>query len=221
MNDKKQKRRDYNKKNNIILVGITGCGKTTLGRLLANCFGYGFLDIDFWIEEKTGKSTEKIFLEHGEQAFRQLETQALSDMSAINSHVIAAGSGIVELEQNWHQIKKLGTVVWIDAPLNVVARRLINSPAELIKRPLFKDFSKLQTNGILSEADKKSCYDKVLAQLEQMMKRRRNKYEEADYSFGYGVCTVENAALNLKNLLLQPQQDASFSSPAVTKHASS
>jgi shikimate kinase len=62
----------------VALIGFMGCGKTTVGRLLAARLGYAFLDLDQWLERRQGKSIRQIFQESGEEAFRDLESSALA-----------------------------------------------------------------------------------------------------------------------------------------------
>ncbi|MDP8964255.1 MAG: AAA family ATPase, partial [Cyanobacteriota bacterium] len=67
---------------NVFLIGMMGVGKTTVGRLLARQLGYGFIDTDALIEQAAGKTINEIFARDGEDAFRQLESQVLSEVSA-------------------------------------------------------------------------------------------------------------------------------------------
>jgi shikimate kinase len=77
----------------VALIGFMGCGKTTVGRLLAARLGYAFLDLDQWIEARQGRSIRQIFQEAGEEAFRDLESSALRELSSRRRVVIAAGGG--------------------------------------------------------------------------------------------------------------------------------
>ena len=77
----------------VALIGFMGCGKTTVGRLLAARLGYAFLDLDQWLERRRGRSIRQIFQESGEEAFRDLESSALRDLASRRSVVIAAGGG--------------------------------------------------------------------------------------------------------------------------------
>jgi shikimate kinase len=77
----------------VALIGFMGCGKTTVGRLLAARLGYAFLDLDQWLERRGGRSVRQIFQESGEEAFRDLESSALRELSSRRRVVIAAGGG--------------------------------------------------------------------------------------------------------------------------------
>ena len=85
---------------NVFLIGMMGAGKTTVGGLLASELGYGFCDTDALIEQIAGKTINEIFAEDGEETFRQLETQVLSELSAYQQLIVATGGGIVLKPQN-------------------------------------------------------------------------------------------------------------------------
>ncbi len=84
----------------VALIGFMGCGKTTVGRLLAARLGYAFLDLDQWLERRHGRSIRQIFQESGEEAFRDLESSALRELSSRRRVVIAAGGGAPVREAN-------------------------------------------------------------------------------------------------------------------------
>jgi shikimate kinase len=76
----------------IVLVGFMGSGKSTVGPLLAARLGWGFRDLDAWIEERAGRSVAELFRE-GEEGFRRLEAEAAREAAGLTNHVIAAGGG--------------------------------------------------------------------------------------------------------------------------------
>jgi len=84
----------------VALIGFMGCGKTTIGRLLAARLGYAFLDLDQWLERRQGRSIRQIFQSEGEEAFRNLESSALREHSSSRRVVIAAGGGAPVREAN-------------------------------------------------------------------------------------------------------------------------
>ncbi len=119
---------------NLYLIGMMGVGKTTVGGLLAKQLGYGFVDTDRIIAQAAGKSINQIFAEGGETAFRQLESDVLSQVCAFTKLTIATGGGIVLRQENWGYLHH-GLIVWLDAPVEVIYRRL----AEDTTRPLLQD----------------------------------------------------------------------------------
>ncbi|NEQ96716.1 MAG: shikimate kinase [Cyanothece sp. SIO2G6] len=107
----------------IYLIGMMGAGKSTIGQQLAIALGYRFLDTDSLIEQAAGQPITQIFAESGETAFRQLETQVLSQVSAYKKMVIATGGGIILERQNWNFLH-YGVSVWLDVPVEVLYSRL-------------------------------------------------------------------------------------------------
>ncbi len=119
-------------KKDIILIGMPGCGKSTIGKILANELHRPFLDLDAKIEELAGKKINDIFATDGEQGFREMETKAFA-MSVGESNVIATGGGIVTIPHN-REIAKNGIVVFVDRPLEVLLQTTSTE-----ERPLLKD----------------------------------------------------------------------------------
>lgn len=110
---------------NIVLIGFMGSGKTTVGRELHQRLGYPFTDTDRAIEERMGKKITEIFKEEGESAFRDFETLQLVELSKSTEtrHIISTGGGIVVRPENRALLRKLGYVVWLHAPEDVIFER--------------------------------------------------------------------------------------------------
>lgn len=102
---------------NISLIGMPGCGKSTIGRLLAKRTWRTFVDLDEMIEEKAGVSIPEIFASKGEDYFRQLETAALSEVSKESGQVIATGGGIVTWPENRDLLRQNSTVIFLKRDL--------------------------------------------------------------------------------------------------------
>jgi len=141
---------------NVFLIGMMGAGKTTVGRLLAQQLGYRFFDTDVLIEQVAGKMINEIFADSGEDTFRQLEAQVLSELSAYTNLTIATGGGIVLRRLNWSYLHH-GLVVWLDAPVEVLIDRLQNDST----RPLLQNPDPARS-------------------LQQLLDQRRSLYAEAD-----------------------------------------
>lgn len=103
---------------NILLVGMPGCGKTTVGQQLAQELGKKFVDADQALEETTGQRIADILPNQGEAAFRALETQTLADLGKQSGLVIATGGGCVTREENYNLLHQNGTVFWLTRELN-------------------------------------------------------------------------------------------------------
>ena len=97
----------------LFLVGMMGAGKSSTGKALAEKLGYKFFDTDALIEQLAQKSINEIFEEAGEETFRNLETQVLSELSSYRKLVVATGGGIVLRKMNWSYLRH-GLVVWLD-----------------------------------------------------------------------------------------------------------
>ena len=101
---------------NIILIGMPGCGKTTLGHLLAERLGRRFADCDEEIEKAAGMSVPEIFRAEGEEGFRARETEAVAKLCRESGMVIATGGGVVTRSRNLPLLSQNGRVVFLDTP---------------------------------------------------------------------------------------------------------
>lgn len=108
-------------KNNIILVGMPGCGKTTIGKLLAKELNYDFCDLDEYIVSKENMSIDEMF-ENGENYFRDIESRGVLDASKFMNTVISTGGGVVKREENIEILQQSGFIIFIDRPIeNIIA----------------------------------------------------------------------------------------------------
>lgn len=112
-------------KNNIVLIGFMGCGKTTVGQELAEQLSYAFLDTDLYIEEKEGMAIREIFTEKGEDYFRRLETSSLEEL-ALNTEkaIVSSGGGLPLRPENAKLLQKLGFVIYLKVEKETVLERL-------------------------------------------------------------------------------------------------
>jgi len=104
-------------KENIVLTGMPGSGKTTVGKALAQALGRPFLDTDVLIEEKHGLSPAKIIQTQGEQAFRALESAVIREVSARTGCVIATGGGAVLRQENVLRLRMNGKIYFLNRPV--------------------------------------------------------------------------------------------------------
>ncbi len=118
-----------------VLIGLMGCGKSTIGRELSRRTGRALLDTDALIEEQTGLTIPQIFQRHGELHFRRLETALLRyliEEKPAAPYVISTGGGIIARPVNRPLLRGLGFVVWLHAPVSVLVQRT----AHAANRPL-------------------------------------------------------------------------------------
>ena len=102
---------------NIILIGMPGSGKSTVGRLLAEKMGRPFVDADAEIIKLAKKSIPDIFAQDGEEAFRALESQVLTELGKQSSLVIATGGGCVTRAENYLLLHQNGRIFWLQRDL--------------------------------------------------------------------------------------------------------
>ena len=108
---------------NIVLVGMSGCGKTTIGQALAEKLNREFIDTDLEIIKKDGRDIPTIFKQSGEEYFRNLEREVLREVGILSGKVIATGGGIVENEENYFPLKQNGKIFYLQRELETLDRK--------------------------------------------------------------------------------------------------
>lgn len=147
-------------KNNIILIGMMGSGKTTIGKELHKKFPeYKLVDTDFGIEKETGMRIPEIFEKYGENYFRGLELRKIAALTNFSNLIISVGGGAFEHPKNRENLLNNGTVIFLDAGPKEIFNRIQNES----HRPLLK-------NGLLAE------------KIEEILSKRRVNYEKAHYT---------------------------------------
>jgi shikimate kinase len=119
------------RRDNVILVGFMGAGKSVCGRLLARRLGRCFVETDDMIVASEGRSIPEIFREAGEPRFRQLEADTIESLKLKSGEVIATGGGMPCRDGRMELLRELGTVVWLDGDvreLHARAGRIGNRP---------------------------------------------------------------------------------------------
>ncbi len=144
----------------IYLIGYMGCGKSTIGRKLADLMGISFVDLDKYIEERYFKSVPAIFAEEGEERFREKERAALIEVSEFEDVVIGTGGGAPCFFDNMDVMSNKGVTVYIAPDTEVLAARLIKSKTE---RPL-----------IIGKS-----YEDLILFINEALKKRAPYYEKA------------------------------------------
>ncbi|MGN0015039.1 MAG: shikimate kinase [Candidatus Gastranaerophilaceae bacterium] len=143
---------------NIVLVGLSGTGKTTVGKILKiKLQNFSLIDTDAIIVEEENRSINNIFAESGEDFFRNLETKAAQKASQQQNAIVSTGGGIVLREKNIDLLKQNGIIFYLKTSPEILAKRLKYDSS----RPLLKT-------------------DDIKSKLENMLKVRGSLYEKAD-----------------------------------------
>lgn len=136
----------------IFIIGLPGCGKTTIAKVLATRMNYKFIDMDKAIEARTGKTINDIFKDDGETYFRKIETEVLESVNSLENVVIACGGGICE---NNSKSSFKGKVIFLKVDLQILEARLLNDNT----RPLLKK------NSIYQLAEKRNNLYQTIADI--------------------------------------------------------
>jgi shikimate kinase len=173
----------------VVLVGMMGSGKTSVGLAVAARLGRPFVDVDHVIVDEQGRSIGDIFGLDGEAAFRGYESGVLAEVLANEQPtVVCTGGGAVLAPANRALMHERGTVVWLDAPPSVLARRLANA---VDGRPLLRFDGDDDLEG-----------PALLDRLQRLSDERRDAYAEAaDHTIAVGELTVDQAAAAVADLV--------------------
>ena len=171
--------KDHGNIKNIVLIGLSGAGKSTVARYIAEATARTLIDMDEMIEAETGCSINEIFATRGEKYFRKLESAVIQKLSDLQSTVIACGGGVVLNPQNMEALKKDGIVFCLWANIPELVRRVSNSDG----RPLLSD--------------------DLPERLKQQLNQRRNLYQCADHH----VDTEDKSVHEVGDVIIGIMQD--------------
>ena len=113
---------------NLVLIGMRACGKTQVGRALAERVRRPFLDLDEALADTAGRSCDIVLAEEGESGFRCRERVELAKAAGLHDHVVATGGGAVLCGEAFDALARSGTVVYLDLPLEVLIERSLRRP---------------------------------------------------------------------------------------------
>ncbi len=155
---------------NIVLIGMPGCGKSSVGRVLADRLGKQFADLDQLVEEEARKPIPRIFSEDGEEAFRRLESEVIRKIGAATGHVLSAGGGAVTRRENYAPLHQNGVIVHIlrDLSLLPTAGRPVSQSTDLQelwrkREPLYAAFADWTVDNAGTIADAADEIEKELS----------------------------------------------------------
>ncbi len=157
---------------NIVLIGMPGCGKSTIGALLAEKLGRTLADADEKIISLAGKSIPEIFAQDGEPTFRDWETKALTELGKQSGLVIATGGGCVTQKRNYPLLHQNGYLVWLERDCSVLPTdgRPLSQANDLgkmyaVRKPLYEAFADIRVENTGTPAE---TVQKILDALEEL-----------------------------------------------------
>jgi shikimate kinase len=156
----------------IVLIGFMGSGKSSTGRALARKTGWPRFDTDESVSKRFGRDIAEIFSEFGEEKFRDAETEALRELSGVAPSIIVTGGGIVLRPENVELLRRLGTLVHLEAD----------------EETLFQRVSRRTTRPLLQTEDPRGTLAKLLREREPIYR------EAADFKVDTSRLTHEEVA---------------------------
>lgn len=168
--------------NNIVLIGMPGVGKSTIGVILAKVIGYQFLDADLVIQEQEGKLLREIIEEVGTDGFIQVENRINASLN-VSKTVIATGGSVVYGKEAMEHLKEIGTVVYLQVPFDVLEKRLSDIKGRGVvlregqtlydlymeRTPLYEKYADI------SVSEEKLSVEQTVELLEEKLKNLNNK----------------------------------------------
>ncbi|MBC8062882.1 MAG: shikimate kinase [Clostridiaceae bacterium] len=162
---------------NIVLIGMSGSGKTTIGKALSKALNKELIDIDLYIEKTQGKSISEIF-NKGEVHFRDIESHAVLKVSKNTNCIISTGGGVIKNEVNMKELKKNSIVIYIDRPVEMILKDIDDTNRPLLKNnktnlyemyesrdPLYKKYSDII---VVNDGNEEEVINKIIDILGQL-----------------------------------------------------
>ncbi len=159
----------FTRKQNIVLVGMPCCGKSTISKMLAEDLNMNWIDTDDLVVEKTGMLIPEIFAQHGEEYFRDCETAVISELASQSGLVIATGGGTILREENIEALHRNGRVYFVDRPLEqllpTMDRPLANSEEKVrrIYETRYERYCYVADVVVSSKGDARKVANKIKA----------------------------------------------------------
>ncbi len=150
---------------NIILIGMPGCGKSTVGAILSSLTSRPLIDTDEMVTEATGRTPSEIITQDGEAKFREIEHEQVAKASKLSGKIISTGGGVVTRDENLDPLRQHGYIFYIDRPLSLLATsdRPLSQTNRLCdmyekRLPLYRKFSDFQVENAKSPQE---CAEKI------------------------------------------------------------
>lgn len=158
-------------KQHLYLIGPRGCGKTTVGQLLAKRLNWDWIDLDQVIQEQAGRSIAEIFAQQGQTAFRDMESEMLQRQSTGPQKVFSLGGGAVLRPENQSLVQTTGHVIFLYASIPALVHRVAADPASAGQRPTLVSSTSGPANNIegqhIEKQDSPSPSAKGLSEIEK------------------------------------------------------
>lgn len=126
---------------NIVLIGMSGVGKSHIGKNIASILGKNYIDSDNLIVQKEGLSIDIIFSKYGEEYFRRIEKDIIEEISTLKNSIISTGGGVILNPVNIENLKKNGCIFFLEAKISTIVNNLLLDTS--VVRPLLKNSSDL------------------------------------------------------------------------------
>ncbi|NLX62931.1 MAG: shikimate kinase [Tissierellia bacterium] len=143
---------------NIVLIGMSGAGKTLVGKYISKILNKEFIDTDDVIINITGKTIDHIFKEYGEDYFRQMEKNTIKEVSSFYNKVISTGGGVVLDKENIRMLKYNGIIFYLSASVDTLYKNLSLNIRKDDRRPLLKYSKDLMEDIIKLYNNRKNLY---------------------------------------------------------------
>lgn len=167
----------------IYLIGLPGCGKSTLGRQLSKRLNIPFIDLDTAIEQRESKEVKDIFKHKGEDYFRKVESETLKRISeGLPDFIMATGGGAPVFFDNMEFMNSFGQTVFLDVPPRVITERIVKADKE--ERPLLARLGP----------------DELKDQIEFLRSQRIRFYNQATYKITADVVLIDDVLSKLNSL---------------------
>ena len=170
---------------NILITGMPGSGKTTFGKVYAYMTGRHFLDFDEYLEACARMKIKDLIEKWGEEGFKEYENKYLQKIQRRHGYVISMGSGTLVKTENLLLARRIGLIVLLKAPFDVLAKRLLSDRKKELSRPLLDHLN--------SEED-------LLSKLQELWQERQVSYERSDVIMETAYSSLDSMILYLNQV---------------------